>query len=249
VPRKYDRPPLIEAVCEVRFKSSQPWDWTIPGLIYDKIKSSFPKKRQESLLEVVMGPGTSKIQQQVKAGVGKMQFLREDEAALVQIGPDLLSVNQLQPYPEWPAFKSMVLGQIGVYCDIVRPESFSRVGLRYINRVQLPPQQINLEEYFRVTPPLPAGAPSNFRSFLIQVEVRYESPSSCLRYVLGTGQLADEAQLAILLDLDMFGEEGDAPTITGIAEWLDIAHDRIETAFDESFTDKTHRDIFGEVEP
>ena len=45
--RRYKNPPIVEALCEFEFISSQPWDLTIPGLIYEKVKDEFPDKRQQ----------------------------------------------------------------------------------------------------------------------------------------------------------------------------------------------------------
>lgn len=45
--RKYKHPPIVEALCEFQFIPSQPWDITIPGLLYDRINSEFPVKQQK----------------------------------------------------------------------------------------------------------------------------------------------------------------------------------------------------------
>lgn len=44
--RKYRNPPLIEALCEFQFVPTQPWDLTIPGFFYEKVKNDFPAKQQ-----------------------------------------------------------------------------------------------------------------------------------------------------------------------------------------------------------
>src|SRR5690349_12984877 len=101
--RLYQKPPLVEALCEFRFDSAQPWDWTIPGLIYAQIKDEFPMKREQRTLELAIETSPEKTQQ-LRGDIGRMQFLRKDESALVQVGPDILAVNQLSPYPHWPRF-------------------------------------------------------------------------------------------------------------------------------------------------
>jgi uncharacterized protein (TIGR04255 family) len=44
MPKKYEKPPIIEAVCEFRFSGKSKWDLTIPGLIYDSVKDEYPQK-------------------------------------------------------------------------------------------------------------------------------------------------------------------------------------------------------------
>jgi uncharacterized protein (TIGR04255 family) len=247
MPRIYDKPPVIEALCEFRFKSSQPWDWTIPGLVYEQIREQFPKKRQENVLEVAMQPGENKVLHQMKAGVARMQFLNEQENALVQVGPDLLAVNHLPPYPKWDAFKTLILEQLAVYRNIANPETLTRIGLRYINRVEIPAKRIELEEYFRTLPQVPEPIPQTFPSFVLHVDIAYENPSSALRFIFGSAPSEPPEKLTFMLDLDMFGIGENVPSMEQLANWIEVAHERIEAAFDASFTEKTHKEIFVEV--
>jgi hypothetical protein len=38
MPRRYEETPLVEALCEFRFLGNEAWDWTIPGIVYERIK-------------------------------------------------------------------------------------------------------------------------------------------------------------------------------------------------------------------
>ena len=40
--RVYRYSPLVEALCEFQFAEGE-WDWTVPGLMYQEIKETFPK--------------------------------------------------------------------------------------------------------------------------------------------------------------------------------------------------------------
>lgn len=246
MPRVYKKPPVIEAVCEFRFEGSQPWDWTIPGLIYDRIKSEFPKKRQQNVLEVAMQPGEGKISQEVKAGIAKMQFLREDEAALVQIGPDLLAVNHLRPYPSWPIFKALILKQLQIYRDVGNDRSLKRIGLRYINRIDMPEGDFTIEDYFSALPNLPDTVPNVFASFMLRMEIPYEDIKARLSFVFGTPPIKAENP-SFMLDLDMFVLSEDTPSLDEVSTWIEAAHERGEKAFEGTFTDKTRKEIFEEV--
>lgn len=61
--RTYNKPPLIEAVCDFRFSSTQPWDWTIPGLFYEQIRLDFPNKNQLSTIETTVDVSEGKVVQ------------------------------------------------------------------------------------------------------------------------------------------------------------------------------------------
>jgi uncharacterized protein (TIGR04255 family) len=247
VARVYKSPPVIEAVSEFRFEGSQPWDWTIPGLIYKEIMHVFPKKRQRNVVELAMQPEGDKVHQQLKAGIAKMQFVREDETALVQVGPDLLAVNQLRPYPSWEEFKKLTVEQLRIYQHVAMPKRFRRLGLRYINRIDIPGEKVDLDEYFIMLPRIPEKVPQELNSLLLQVEIPYPRPRGLLRLVFGTAPTKKQHEQTFMLDLDFYLEGDDLPAFERVEEWLEAAHERVKIAFDSSFTDKTHRQVFEEV--
>jgi len=226
MPRRYKKPPLIEALCEFQFEGSQPWDWTVPGLVYEKIHDQFPKKRQESVLEIAMQPSQDKILQQMKAGVAKMQFLRDDETALIQVGPDLLAINHLCPYPPWQTFKTLILENVEVYRRIAKPMALKRIGLRYINRIEIPNEKRQLDKYFQTLPRVPSSIPQDLQSFLLQVDVPYDNPSGHLRLRFGTAPPGSSENLTFMLDLDFYVLADNCPPIDVAGEWIEAAHAR-----------------------
>lgn len=242
--RIYENPPLIEALCEFQFESNQPWDWTIPGLVYDKIKSDFPKKRQQNMLEVEMTAEEKTIAQRVKGGVARMQFLREDENVLVQVGPDLLVVNHLKPYYNWINFKRYTFDVLEIYQKIVNPKGIRRVVLRYINRVEIPERHFEIEDYILAVPSIPHSIPQIFRSFITRVEIPFQSDSGIL--VLQTGMIPLENMAAFQMDLSFISIKLELIVIDSAPAWIENAHDIIEQTFETCITDKS-RAIFKEV--
>ena len=49
--RRYKNPPVIEVVSEIRFSPDSEWDITIPGMLYEKIRGTFPIKEQKTVFE------------------------------------------------------------------------------------------------------------------------------------------------------------------------------------------------------
>lgn len=190
--RQYDNPPLVEALCEFRFLGDQAWDWTIPGIVYEKIKAGYPEKRQEGVLEVPVQPTADSMLVGVKTGISKMQFFRADRSALVQVGPDLLAFNAVPQgtahlYPGWASFKPEALEHLATYRAVANPKALARVGVRYINRVAVPTgEKFSLGRYFRVLPNLPAGLPQVLSTILINVEVPFDDLPGMLRFVFGS---------------------------------------------------------------
>ena len=239
--RTYNKPPLIEAVCDFRFSSSQPWDWTIPGLFYEQIQDNFPKKNQVNVVETRVDPNEGKIVQQSQL---KMQFISLDGTAVIQVAPDNLTIHQLRPYDGWQYYKARILKYLSVYHKTAHPESLANVVLRYVNRIDFLYTEIELEEYFRILPQVPNPIPQIFPSFLLNVDVPYNSLKSGLRIIFGTVLPEGVTKLAYLLDLSMSSSTSAISSGDEVSEWLEAAHKHLEVAFDAAFTERTLCEIF-----
>ncbi len=244
--RIYENPPLIEAICEFRFKPSQAWDWTIPGLVFDKIKADFPKKRQQNIMEMQFQVASQELSHELKSGVARMQFLREDERALIQVGPDLLAVNQLKPYPTWKVFKSMIENALRVYGQVANPAGFQRIGLRYINRIETPEPQVQIEDYLLAQPHVPEPIPQLFARWAQRVEIPFESMNGVMVLQSGSTLEAEGVGVTFILDLDFFTLQPDIVPIESAMDWVERAHDEVENTFEACITDKS-RALFTEV--
>ena len=245
--RLYENPPVVEAICEFRFEPSQPWDWTIPGLVYDKVKSEFPRKRQRNVVEVEMQAEQHHVAQRVKGGVAQMQFLRDDERALIQVGPDLLTVNHLKPYPKWSIYQAMIVNALQVYRQVANPRGLERIGLRYINRMEVPGPAFEIEDYIQAVPRVPQPMPQAFRLFIQRVEIPFERANGLLILQSALG-VPEENKSALMLDLDFGTLDARSMTLDAVMDWVRQAHDEVENAFEACITPQA-RALFKEVAP
>jgi uncharacterized protein (TIGR04255 family) len=180
-----------------------------------------------------------------------MQFLKEDDSALVQVWPNTLAITRLRPYGSWASYKEEILGQLRVYQKVSGQTSFTRIGLRYINRLELPyrqPQGAALGAYLVSIPTVAPTIPQTYTSLLMQLDIPYEeSPPMSLRLVVGTLPPEVGETLPVMLDLDMSTQADLIPSIESVPDWLDAAHRRLEQAFESSLTDKTHKELLQEI--
>lgn len=237
----YPKPPIVEAVCEMRFLPNQPWDWTIPGLIYAEIQSEYPKKSEQHSLEVLLGAKGGKV----SGSPMLLRFAREDGSALVVVGPDLISVNFLRPYSNWEAFRSAIERARALYVKIANPKAFKRIGLRYINRIELPDERVEIEAFLTAVPTVPPALPQTFGQFMQRVELPFPSLPGTL--VLQSGSHPEAAgRPAFLLDLDVVTTHPDDIPLATALEWIDKAHEHVEQAFEACITDKTRGLFLGD---
>ena len=243
--RKYKNAPIIEAVCELRFEPDSPWDLVMPGLVYEQVKDAFPKRRQVKTVGLSILAGPDSIEQRVQP-VDRMQFLSEDESVLVQVGPNLLSVNHLKPYPSWQEFLPSIRKAVGAYCDVVNPTTIHRIGLRYINRIEIPSPRIELKDYFEFYPFVGSNLAQEHGPFRVGIQTPYEDSRDILKIELMSANTKTPDTSAFILDLDYFLVQPEGITLDGVLKWVGVAHGRVEDAFEACITERL-RQIFEEV--
>ncbi len=119
--RRYELSPIIEALCQIQFEPDSSWDLTIPGLIYEKVQKTFPKRNQIAQINIGIAANAEVIGQQIGA-LPLMQFLSEAGNTLIQVGQNLLTVNQLKPYTSWQQFLPLIEQGLQAYREAANPK-------------------------------------------------------------------------------------------------------------------------------
>lgn len=235
---------MVEVVCEFRFDTDAT---AAPGFfarVHEELRSQFPKKRPGQAFESEVSAGPQGVRHQV-AVVQELRILREDESAFVNIGSGRLAIHHLKPYRGWETFRPLVVEALTAYKNVAAPKGIRRIGLRYVNQVTFPGEQVELDKYFRLYPQVSRELPQNFTSFIIGIEVPFYDGRDILRLQManltGLGP-----RLSVVLDLDYFVGRPDAVTFENWLPWLESAHERIEEVFEGCLTDMA-RQHFEEV--
>ena len=238
--RSYRNPPVVEALCEIYFAESS-WDDTVPGAFYERIKSDFPVKRRREIQEaqITMGPDTA------SAGVQRlppwMQFRTEEGNLMIQVAENLVVVNQLLPYRHFENWEPIIYETLNVYNEVALPERIVRMGLRYINRIEIPGTIIAMEDYFTIYPNLPPSLGNRHGAFLVRVEVPQPDPGHTVLITFGTSVPPQqvEGKQAFMLDLyDIAAQLDISPNENELNREIQQAHDNVVIAFEDSITDR-----------
>jgi uncharacterized protein (TIGR04255 family) len=237
--RSYRKPPVVEALCEIYFADST-WDDTIPGAFYERVKDEFPRKQQREIQEaqITLGQGTA------SAGVQRlppwMQFLSENSNLMIQVAENLLVVNQLPPYRHFEDWEQVVYKALDVYEEVALPQRVARIGLRYINRIEISGTKISMEDYFTIYPQLPQSLGNTHGPFLVRVEVPQAEQGHTVLITFGTPVPPQpmEGKQAFMLDLyDMASLDIPLDEIE-LKKEIQRAHNNVVMAFEDSITDQ-----------
>lgn len=243
--KKYKNPPIIEALCEFRFQPGLAWDTAFSERIYESVKADFPKKRFAQSFEASVAFAPEGHQQQLKSSP-RWQFLQADERALIQIEANLLSVNHLSPYPTWLEFLPLIREAFDTYRAVAEPKGIHRIGLRYINQIEIVGQQVTLEEFFNFFPTLNWQAPGqSFVAFSTGVHIPFDEARDILKLQMSSGASNNPDALGVLLDIDYFTGKSGEVGFDQAFDWIEQAHNRVEEAFEGCLTDSLKK-TFGE---
>lgn len=243
--RKYQHPPLIEALCEIQFAADTQWDLVSPGLIYEQVREQFPQRRPGRAIAVNLSQAGQGFGQEFQV-LDRVQFVRADEQALIQVGPQILVVNHLTPYPSWEGFRPLIAAALDTYRRVIEPTGIHRIGLRYINRIAFTQPRIRMEAYFEVYPRLGPLLPDEHGAFVIGLQFAFAEGRDALSLRIQTAASEPDGGLALSMDLDYFLTQPGAVPVDGVMDWVEAAHTQVENTFEASITDAL-RAQFGEV--
>ena len=159
---------------------------------------------------------------------------------MIQIAENLLVINQLRPYRHFEDWEQVVYRALGNYGEAAAPRRVDRIGIRYVNQIEIPGEKISMEEYFAIYPQLPKSLGDARGSFLVRVEVPKAGQNHTVLITFGTPvsvQPAEEKQV-FTLDLYDIALLGIPVRESELKKEIRRAHDNVVTAFEESITDR-----------
>ncbi|MFB7054462.1 TIGR04255 family protein [Streptomyces vinaceus] len=241
--REYLHPPIVEAVCTFTFSSTEAWNITIPGRLYEKFKHQYPEPPEqreaiEANLEV-----TDPNKPNVTIESRSPMVVFKNESRLLTVGTGKLGCHSVAPYEGWPSLRKRALEALAGYMDVVQSAQIESVGLRYVNRVTIPGGQVSLPEYFEIVPSLPpAGFPGVITAFFDRTEVRYsDAPETKMAFTWASQNAQDPADSSFILDFDLLAANPVA--INLVDEVLEDLREKERLAFESLISDKL-REMF-----
>lgn len=242
--KKYQNPPVEEALCGFRFSSDTKWDITVPGLVYERLKAHYPVREPRLYHELEVVQESEGFQQKMHTSERIMLFT-EDRRQFVQVGRLLMAVHVLRPYPTWMEFKPKIELAWRSLCEVVNVSGLEQINLRYINRIEFPKPDTKLEEYLEFYPYLGSRLPQQTTGFQTIVEFEYEDGRDRCRVILVPE--SKQAKNTLFLDIDYYLARPRAISVETALDWVENAHGCVETIFEGCITDVL-REHFGLLE-
>lgn len=131
-------------------------------------------------------------------------FSRANGTQIFQARLDGFSFSQLPPYHGWESFSDEALRMWHRYLSVVQPLSVDRIGARYINRIDIPKDSIEIKDYLKVWPEVPPEMPQLLQGFFLQVGVPLPQFQAAVTINSTIVAPPEKVGTALVLDLDTY---------------------------------------------
>jgi uncharacterized protein (TIGR04255 family) len=204
--------PIVEAVIEIRARATKSLEETsLRTAIEPKLSGYvFLDSLREFHSEVKLEGGKPPIQKVSDAGWKGVRFRSSDEKHIAQFNRDGFVFSRLEPYLTWEELESEGKRLWNIYKDLAQPVEIQRLGLRFINRIKLPPGELLFEDYIQPAPSSPHGLELPFHGFMHKDTLGVPGHPYAINVIRTIQQLNGgvDGGVALILDIDVFTTQG-----------------------------------------
>lgn len=206
----FPKAPAIEAVLDIRARATG--EFTEQRLReaaqHDLPTYEFLDSQREIKHEVRLSTTQGEEIQQGLQDLGwkGMRFRSIDRRHIVNVHRDGMIFSRLSPYQDWDQFKEEGLRLWDFSTYLTKPETISRIGVRFINQIILPQGEVNFESYMTSPPSPPENMSMPFLGFMHQGIFQVpESPYSIMiTKTIQSPSPTTNNRFALILDTDVF---------------------------------------------
>jgi uncharacterized protein (TIGR04255 family) len=122
---------------------------------------------------------------------------------------------------------------------VAQPEVVTRIGVRYINRLDLPLQNLDFKHYLRTVPEVSPDLPQALSGYFMQLQIPQEDLKATLFINQTLVPPPGPNLVSVLLDLDFFRAVEVPQEEAAIWDYLEKLKVRKNVVFEACITDQT----------
>ena len=241
----YRRPPITEAIIEIRFASPlAPAE--VEKLSY-RLASCYPNEQPIQNLDVALAVPIGGLAAQPTAQVNQMLGQRRstsDQTEIVLIWPSTFLLSQLAPYPGWEIYFARFVRDWQTLKRATDYRKILQIGVRFVNRIDVLVSNNTLPEaeYLNVYPKLPDALGALY-GYSVQVQVmdRELECTTIINSAVIPSPLIGHG--ALMLDIYTVKVVDPPQNDDDLYEWLNRIRVKKNATFEACVTDRT-RELF-----
>lgn len=225
-------PPIVEAVIDIRGRAQGQWDEShatasIPKQLPDFVESKAIRKFEFQAPALPIAPPSGSappLSGNYRDEWIGLRLTSGDSRNVAMFTRDFFSFSRLQPYQKWESFEGQAMQLWSVHHSIAHVAEVQRVGVRFINRIQIPADTANVSRFFRGFGTPPGNLPSNGFIYTDRLVLEgYPHQANVVRTVQPPSP-GSANSAALILDIDAFFPKPFAATLQAIHDRLAELH-------------------------
>lgn len=246
----YRRAPITEAALDFRVAQSQGFHVSRIEHLSNLLRERYPRQTPVVASALSITLGTQMPNPQVVSTPQGYQMRTEDDHRILGALEAGFTFSQLRPYDTWETFRDEAHDLWNMYKESCGTATVSRVGLRYINRIDIPNMPVDPAEFLNVYPGVsrslaPEPAFGKGDGFFLQLQRAQPDITSSMIINVGRVDSQKEHVFSVILDIDLFREESDSPwdakKDTDVWDLLEKMRVRKNEVFEASITEATRK--------
>jgi uncharacterized protein (TIGR04255 family) len=151
--------------------------------------------------------------------------------------------SRLAPYESWNRFCAEARRLWQIYRDCLKPAEVTRLAVRYLNRLDLPGEHVEIKDFLLTAPEIAPGLPQTLAGFFMQLQLPIEDLRCKVLLNETIVEPVKSGTVSVVLDIDLFRTENlpqDEESIWNLYEQLHVKKNDI---FEACITNRA-RELF-----
>jgi uncharacterized protein (TIGR04255 family) len=144
--------PIVEAVIAISVVPSVTWDETSLQSELKRRLPDFPKVEplRQARYQIPIGKQNNPTVEDF--GCIGFKLHSSDNLHIAQFNKEAFVFSRLKPYLDWAQLRQEALRLWAIYFELLKPREVIRVGLRFINRIAIKQEKIEIDDYYKYPP-------------------------------------------------------------------------------------------------
>ena len=219
-----NRAPIVEAIIDLRAPAETDWNESV---VTDFIKAHLPDYPKRLSMtgfqqQFVLGPNTPAQTTQTDTGWAGLHCQSEDGLHVARFERQGFFFSRLRSYDRWEQLVAEAMRLWNFFTEVARPSQVQRIGVRFVNRIELHSAAVRIDDYLDPTPLGARDLDIPFQQFFHQDTFDVPGHPYGVRLIRATQPIVGgpDQSVGIIVDSDVFTTTPDDPDTESIQRRL-----------------------------